>query len=108
MATSRLTFGAILSTVQTTASTITATLEAANQGVGMLTTFVEEAAHNQKFRQTANREAFIVNLINEKTIEDAQALLVVDKFIAQSDRHRELFEKRHDVYTKLLRPDAGK
>ncbi|MBO5628399.1 MAG: hypothetical protein J5965_04895 [Aeriscardovia sp.] len=108
MATSRLTFGAILSTVQTTASTITATLEAANQGVGMLTAFVEEAAHNQKFRQTANREAFLVNLINEKTIEDAQALLVVDKFIAQSDRHRELFEKRHDVYTKLLRPEAGK
>lgn len=106
MATSRLTFGAILSTVQTTAATLTSTLEAANQGVGMLTAFVEEAAHNQKSRQIANRESFIVNLINEKTIEDSQALLTVDKFIAQSDRHRELFEQRHDVYSKLLRPEV--
>lgn len=104
MATSRLTFGAILSTVQTTATTITSSLEAANRGVGMLTAFVDKAAKEQKERHIADGESFLVNLINEKAIEDAQALLTVDKFLAQSARHAELFEQRHDVYTKLLRP----
>lgn len=102
----RMTFGSILSTVQTTANTVTATLDTANTAVGMLTAYVEEAAANQKSRQVANRESFIANLINEKAIEDSQAALVVDKFIAQSDRHRELFKAKYDTYTTLLRPEA--
>lgn len=104
MSSSRLTFGAMLSTVQTTANTVTATLDAANQAVGMLTAYVSEASANQKIRQVADREVFIENLIMEKSEERALANLKVEKFIAQSAQHRKHYGEAYEKFTELLRP----
>lgn len=104
MSTTRMTLGSVLNTVQTTASTVTNVLDTANAAIGMVSSYVEQAATHQKQRQIADNESFLVNLINEKAIEDSNALLAVDKFISQSTRHKELFASRHDAYTALLRP----
>lgn len=103
MSSSRLTFGAILSTVQTTANTVTATLDAANQGVGMLTAYVSEASANQRIRQIADREVFIENLIMEKSEERAMANIKVEKFIAQSAQHKDHYATAYNKFTSLLR-----
>lgn len=104
MSSSRLTFSAMLSTVQTTANTVTATLEAANQAVGMLTAYVGEASANQKLRQVADREVFLENLITEKSEERALSRLKVEKFIAQSAKHHQHYEEAYETFSKLLRP----
>lgn len=104
MSTSRLTFGAMLQTVTTTANTVTATLDAANQAVGMLTAYVSEASANQKLRQVADREVFIENLIMEKSEERALLNLKVEKFIAQSPAHAKHYQGAYEKFTELLRP----
>lgn len=103
MSTSRMTFGAILSTVQTTANTLTNTLAAANTGVGMLTSFVEEAAQDQQLRNVANREVFLEDLIREKTQERATANIAVEKFIGQSPAHAKHYESAYTMFSQLLR-----
>lgn len=102
----RLTFGALLNTVQATANTVTSTLDAANTGVGMLTSFVTAAADNQRIRQVADKEVFIETLIQEKSFEQAQAKLKVQKFCLQSADHAQFYEASYDVFTKLLRPET--
>ena len=102
----RLTFGALLNTVQATANTVTSTLDAANTGVGMLTSFVTAAADNQRIRQVADKEVFIETLIQEKSFEQAQAKLKVQKFCLQSKDHAEFYEQSYNVFTSLLRPET--
>lgn len=103
MSSSRLTFGAILSTVTTTANTVTATLDAANKGVGILTAFVDKASSEQKLRHVADNEVFIENLIQEKSEERAIANIKVEKFIAQSPEHRKHYQGAYEKFTSLLR-----
>jgi hypothetical protein len=100
----RLTFGALLNTVQATANTVTSTLDAANTGVGMLTSFVTAAADNQRIRQVADKEVFIETLIQEKSFEQAQAKLKVQKFCLQSADHAQFYEQSYNTFTSLLRP----
>jgi hypothetical protein len=103
MSTSRMTLGAVLGTVQTTANTVTATLEAANAAVGMLNTFVTGAAENQRIRAIADQETFIEDLIREKSYEEAQSGLKVEKFIAQSASHKTHYASAYEKFTGLLR-----
>lgn len=103
MSTSRMTLGAVLSTVQSTANTLTNTLDAANSAVGMLNTFVNSAAENQRIRAIADKETFIEDLIREKSFEEAQSGLKVEKFIAQSSAHRTHYQGAYDKFTELLR-----
>lgn len=106
MSTSRLTFGAVLSTVQTTANTLTNVLDAANASIGMVNTFVTSAAENQQIRAIADKETFIEDLIREKSFEQANSSLRVSKFTQQSNQHKEYFETAYDKYSTLLRPQA--
>jgi hypothetical protein len=104
MATARLTFGSILATVNTTANTITATLDAASSGVGMLNAFVDNAAKHQKARIAVDNEDFIENLIRDKSRERTASTLEVQKFIAQSPEHAEAYKSAYETYTAILRP----
>lgn len=106
MASSRLTFGALLDTVQTTANTVTNTLSAANKGVGILTAFVDKASTEQRIRHVADKEVFIENLIQEKAEERAMANLKVEKFIAQSADHRKHYQSAYEKFTSLLRENG--
>lgn len=108
MASSRLTFGAILQTVSTTANTVTATLDAANKGVGILTAFVDKASTEQRIRHIADKEVFIENLVQEKAEERAIANIKIEKFIAQSAEHHKHYSSAYEKFTELLRGPVDK
>ena len=104
MSTARLTLGSILSTVNTTATTVTSTLDAAGKAVGMLNAYVENAASHQKARIAVDNEDFIESLIREKSQERTESTLRVQKYINQSQEHAKAYQEAYETYSKLLRP----
>lgn len=106
MSTTRLSFGAVLGTVQSAATTVTTALDAATSAVGMASAFVTQAADNQRLRQIADKEDFIENLIMEKAEQRATAHLKAEKFISKSADHAKHYEQSYKTFTKLLRPDV--
>lgn len=99
----RLTFGAVLGSVQSAANTVTGALDAASAGIGMLNSFVTQAADNQKIRQIADKEDFIETLIMEKAEQRATAHLKADKFCSKSADHSKHYNSAYSAYEKLLR-----
>lgn len=106
MSTSRITFGAVLSTIQSTANAATSLVDTANAGIGMLSSFVAEAADNQRVRQIADREDFLESLIREKSMERSASTLKIAKFMAQSEEHAEAYTAAYNRYSELLRTKA--
>lgn len=103
MSTTRLSFGAVLGTVQSAATSLTATLDTVSTAVGMATSFVTQAADNQRYRQIADKEDFIENLIMEKSEQRSIANLKVEKFVQKSPDHAKHYKAAYDKFTKLLR-----
>lgn len=104
MSTARLTLGSILSTVNTTATTVTSTLDAAGKAVGMLNAYVDNAASHQKARIAVDNEDFIESLVREKAQERTESTLRVQKYINQSQEHAKAYQEAYETYSKLLRP----
>lgn len=100
----RLTIGALLNTVSTTANTVTNTLDVVNKSVGMLTAFVDNASENQKSRIAADRKIFLRSLINEKSTEVAHMNLKAEVFMRQSADHKAHFESAYKMFEELLDP----
>lgn len=103
MSTTRMSFGAVLGSIQSAATTVTTTLDAATGGVGMLSAFVTKAADEQRIRHTIDKEDFIENLIIERTEMNAVAKLKLEKFIAKSPEHAKHAKAAYEKYSKLLR-----
>ena len=104
MSTARLTLGSILSTVNTTANTVTSTLDAVSSGIGMLNAYIDNAAQHQKARIAIDNEDFIESLIREKSQERTESTLRVQKYISQSPEHAKAYQEAYETYSKLLRP----
>lgn len=103
MSTARMSFGAVLGSIQSAATTVTSTLDAATGAVGMLTAFVSKASDEQRIRHIIDKEDFIENLIIERTEMNAVAALKLEKFIAKSPAHAQHAKAAYDKYTALLR-----
>lgn len=103
MSTTRMSFGAVLGSIQSAATTVTTTLDAATGGVGMLAAFVTKAADEQRIRHTIDKEDFIENLIIERTEMNAVAVIKLNKFIAKSPEHASAAKAAYEKYSKLLR-----
>ena len=103
MSTTRMSFGAVLGSIQSAATTVTSTLDAATGAVGMLTAFVSKASDEQRIRHIIDKEDFIENLIIERTEMNAVAALKLEKFIAKSPAHAKHAKAAYDKYTALLR-----
>ncbi len=106
MSSTRLSFGAVLGTVQATANTVTGALDAAAAGIGMLNSFVTQAADNQRIRQIADKEDFIEGLIMEKAEQRATAHLKADKFCNKSADHARHYNDAYNAFEKLLRANG--
>ena len=106
MSSARMSFGAILSTVQATANTVTATVDAANKSVGMLTAFIDKAAVEQRLRHLADAESFADNLIAERAQQSAEESIRADKFCDRSEAHSKYYNDAHARFTSLLKPKA--
>lgn len=103
MSTTRMSFGAVLGSIQSAATTVTTTLDATTGAVGMLSAFVTKAADEQRIRHTIDKEDFIENLIIERTEMNAVAKLKLEKFISKSPEHAKHAKAAYEKYSKLLR-----
>lgn len=103
MSTTRLSFSAVLGTVQATANTVTGALDAAAAGVGMLNSFVTQAADNQRLRQLADKEDFLEDLIREKAQQRTESDVKIDKFTSKSSGHKAAYTSHYSRFEKLLR-----
>lgn len=101
-ASTRITFGAILGAVQTTASTFTNTLQAANAGVGMLNKFVADAAEKQAVRSVLDNAIFSKTLHQEKAKELTESRLEVISYCKQSSDHKTQYESAFNELADLL------
>lgn len=104
MATARLTFGSVLGTVNTAATTLTSTISAAGKAIGMIDTYVSEAAEKQGIRSLADMETYVDQLISEKSEESATRKLAVLEFCGKSPVHKSLYEEAFNRYSSILRP----
>lgn len=103
MSTTRMSIGALLGTVQSAATTVTSTLDAATGAVGMLNAYVTKAADEQRIRHIIDKEDFIENLIIERTEMAATAALKLEKFISKSPDHAKHAKSAYEKYSKLVR-----
>ena len=103
MSTTRMSFGAVLGSVQSAATTITSTLDAATGAVGMLTAFVSKASDEQRIRHVADKEDFIENLVLERAEMRSIANIKAEKFMAKSGDHTKHFKSAYDRFSELLR-----
>ena len=106
MSTTRLSFSAVLGTVHSAATTVTTVLDTTAVAVGMATSFVTQAADNQRLRQIADKEDFIENLISEKAIQRTEQLVKVDKFRSKSSGHAQAYDQAYARFAQLLRDPA--
>ena len=97
-----MTLGSVLAAVQTSANTISNTLNAANSAIGMVNTFVESAASNQKLRAKADSLNFEHRLIEEKSMETTLARLAIDDFCNQSAAHQSHYQSAYDELKKFM------
>lgn len=101
-ATARLTVGAIFGAISTAALSITSVLDATTDGVGMIHTFVNDAATKQSIRSVVDMDGF------ESALQDEQAQIMTSRqlgileFRRQSKDHDELYTDNHARIGKLL------
>jgi hypothetical protein len=106
MATSRITFGAVLDAVGTTATVFSTTMNALGDGASVMGAYMTKLQAEQAKRHIADAEAFTHRLTVEKAEERAASNIAVEKFCAKSAEHRKHFEAAFNLYDQLLRPQA--
>ena len=105
IANSRMTFASILGAVQTSANTITNTLQAANQGVGMLNKLVSDASHRQEVRSKLDNAIFAKTLHQEKAQELTESRLQVLQYCKQSTEHQTQYQSAFDELSAVMSAD---
>ena len=102
MATSKLTFGSILTTVSTTANTLTATIGAVGVGADMLTAFVNKQSMEQAYQYKLEAKAFKQNWRAEIALQLANSAEQVNKQKEKSTS----FAASFDHFYALLEEDS--
>lgn len=105
VANSRMTFASVLGAVQTSANTITSTLNAVNAAVGMANKFVSDAAERQGVRSTLDNAIFTKTLHQEKAQELTESRLAVLQYTKQSAQHAEHYTTAYNELASLLNPN---
>lgn len=101
-ANTRVTLGALLGTVATTANTVTATFDALNKAIGMGNTAVSAAAARQKLRVAVDEHTYKTTLIREKAQEETEAKLKVVEYCAKSKDHADLYKSSFDELMQVI------
>ncbi len=102
MATSKLTFGSILTTVSTTANTLTATIGAVGVGADMLTAFVNKQSMEQAYQYKLEAKAFKQNCRAEIALQLANSA----EQVAKQKEKSTSFAASFDHFYALLEEDS--
>lgn len=101
-ASARLTIGALFGAVTTAANSVTSLLDVTTQGVGMVSTFVGDAATKQSIRSVVDMHGFEAALQEEKAQEMSARQLEIIKFVNISEDHQTLYKKNYDAIGSIL------
>ena len=102
MATSRVTFGALLGAVGDAAGTVSTVLNTATATVGMAAKFIDDAAEQQRIRSIVNMDSFSESLAEESAIAESARKIEIENFCKKSDRHALHFNNAYDRIKTLL------
>lgn len=100
-ATTRMTFGTILGTVQDAATTVGTTFQTATTAVGMLHTYVEDAALKQQIRSVAERDSFGVQVAEELAMAEVVRKDEVRKFCTTAERQEDFNTAYSRIFAKI-------
>ncbi|AWN06267.1 hypothetical protein [Erwinia phage phiEaP8] len=101
MSTTRLTFGAALSTVTDTLNVVSTVANVATKSVGMLDTFVTQAAKDQQIRMKLNSASKIETMIEETALADTERQKKILSFCAD-EQTKELYQSNEKRLRALL------
>ena len=102
VATTRLTIGSVLGTINTAANTVSSTLDAAGSAVGMLNATVTKAAKEQRIRHAVDINEFKSRLVIEVSMERAQRERTMLEFCSDA-QNKALFEKAFNELTAAIK-----
>ena len=100
-ATARLTLGSLFGTVVTAAETITGVLDTVSNGVGMLNSYVENAACEQQARILNDKARFQKQLVIEGAQAETEMEIGALSYRKKSADHAELFDQAYEKYAKI-------
>lgn len=106
MATARSTVGSLFQSVGKAADTVTATLDAATAGIGMINAYVNDQAEAQRIRILIDRKRRATQLIEEAALEEAQRAEKIRSQIAKSPEFEKDFNDSLATFHALVYPDA--
>jgi len=104
MSSTRITIGALFSTISETANTVTNLVGTVNKGVGMASSYVDVLVKEQELDNIARVATYQEKLIERLSMEEAERQLDIIKFTEKSNNHKELYIKAQDRYTALFAP----
>lgn len=102
MATSRITFGAVLGTIGDAAGTLSTVLNTATTAVSMASKFVEDAKEQQRIRSVVEMDSFGEVLAEESAMAEASRKSDILAFCKKSATHQELFNTAYNRVKTLL------
>ena len=100
-ATARLSMGALFGTVVSVAETASNTLNVANNAVGMLNAYVENAAEEQRARFLNDKARFVKQLVIEGAQAETEMEVSALTFRKKSADHAELFDQAYAKYALI-------
>ena len=106
MATARSTVGSLFQSVGKAADTITATLDAASEGVGMINAYIADQADAQRIRILIDKKRRATQLIEEAAFEEAQRAEKIRAQIAKSPTFEKDFNDSLAAFHALVYPEA--
>ena len=105
MATTRMTFGSLLSMVTNTANAVGDLAGTVGDGVGMLNKFVESASIDQRERHVVHRTTYRAQLIRDSAMDMAKSNADALAFCRESEDNKKLFADAQaellEAFTKL-------
>lgn len=105
-ATTRMTFGTVLGTVQDAATTVATTFQTANTAVGMLHSYVQDAALKQQIRSVAERDSFGIQVAEELAMAEAVRKDEVRKFCENSATRQNDYNEAYDRILAKIQSSA--
>ena len=106
MATARSTVGSLFNSVGKAADSITATLDAATAGVGMINAYINVQAEAQRIRILIDKKRRATQLIEAAALEEAQRAERIRAQIAKSPQFAQDFEESLATFHALVYPQA--
>ena len=104
MATARSTVGSLFSSVGKAADTITATLDAATEGIGMINAYVADQADAQRIRITIDKKRRATQLIEEAALEEAQRAERIRAQLAKCPTFEQDYNESVAIFHALVYP----